>query len=322
VCSLEVIAPGLTRLTDLGRAATHLGLSANGALDERAARCANALVGNEANAPLAESLGPGLEFTVDCHAIVAITGADCDVLVDGQSARTWTTLHLRPAQRVQVSRIRRGLRVYVAFHGSLGAQVRLGSVAPDPVLDLDTRLAVGQRCTLPRLAPRTMPWGGPLLNLSAPARRFGQTAVTTTPGPDRDLFGATMERLHRSEFVMSPQSNAMGVRLHGRAPVAQDRGELLSAAVPVGAVEIPSRELVIVLHRGRGVTAGYPVAAVVTRDGLDRLAQTCPGEIVRFRPTNVSVAREEYLRMLARLRAVHARAREIIDRQFAVSEIG
>jgi allophanate hydrolase subunit 2 len=113
----------------------------------------------------------------------------------------------------------------------------------------------------------------------------------------------------------------MGVRLHGAAPVAPDRGELLSSAVPIGAVEIPNSELVIVLHRGRGVTAGYPVPAVVTRDGLDRLAQTCPGEIVRFRPTTASAARDEYLRMLVHLAALRGRALEIIDRQFAIGEV-
>lgn len=316
---LEVLTPGITRLTDLGRMAAHRGLSANGVMDERAARCANALVGNSADAPLLESLGAGLVLVAGCHVILAVTGADCDLQIDGRSAPTWTMTHVRPGQHVRIGRIRRGLRVYVAIHGSVPAQARLGSVAPDPVLGLDTTLTAGQRWPLRRLEPRCTPWGAPLLRLSAPVNRWNPSTVATTPGPDRDLFGTTMEWLHHSEFVMSPQSNAMGVRLHGAAPTAPQRGELLSSAVPIGAVEIPSPDLVIVLHRGRGVTAGYPVPAVVTRDGLDRLAQISPGESVRFQPTTVRVARDRYLRMLAQVGGLRERSLQIIGRQFAVS---
>jgi allophanate hydrolase subunit 2 len=44
------------------------------------------------------------------------------------------------------------------------------------------------------------------------------------------------------------------------------------------------------LHRGRGVTAGYPVLAVVTTTGLDALGQVRPGQVVRFRRRTVAEA--------------------------------
>ena len=64
--NIEVIKPGaLSTFQDLGRVGfQHLGIPANGAMDERAHRIANALVGNAAtNATLEITLmGPTLRF--------------------------------------------------------------------------------------------------------------------------------------------------------------------------------------------------------------------------------------------------------------------
>ena len=73
-------------------------------------------------------------------------------------------------------------------------------------------------------------------------------------------------------------------------PSASLTSEVLSRGVPVGAIEVPSREELLVLHRGRGVTAGYPVLAVVTSRSLDLLAQARPGHTVTFRKTTVAEA--------------------------------
>jgi allophanate hydrolase subunit 2 len=89
---------------------------------------------------------------------------------------------------------------------------------------------------------------------------------------------------------VSPRSNHIGLRLGGALPERQLTSEVLSRGVPVGAIEVPSREELLVLHRGRGVTAGYPVLAVVTSRSLDALAQARPGHTITFRKTTVAEA--------------------------------
>ena len=64
--------------------------------------------------------------------------------------------------------------------------------------------------------------------------------------------------------------------------------------MPIGAVEVPSGDELLVLHRGRGVTAGYPVLAVVTATSLSRLGQARPGQQVRFRRTTIADAVRNY----------------------------
>ena len=52
---------------------------------------------------------------------------------------------------------------------------------------------------------------------------------------------------------------------------------------------------------GRGVTAGYPVLAVVTSASLDVLAQARPGDRVTFRKTTVEAATASYQDALRRI---------------------
>ena len=67
------------------------------------------------------------------------------------------------------------------------------------------------------------------------------------------------------------------------------------AAACLGAIEVPSTSDLLLLHRGRGVTAGYPVLAVVTGAGLDTVAQLRPGDVVRFRRSTLEAASRAHL---------------------------
>ena len=114
--------------------------------------------------------------------------------------------------------------------------------------------------------------------------------MDVTDGPDIEEFGDSAGLLFSSSYTVSGRSNHIGLRLGGELPERQSSAELLSRGVPVGAVEVPSRDELLVLHRGRGVTAGYPVLAVVTSMSLDILAQARPGHTVTFRRTTVAEA--------------------------------
>ncbi|WFR68678.1 hypothetical protein P9139_08195 [Curtobacterium flaccumfaciens] len=113
--------------------------------------------------------------------------------------------------------------------------------------------------------------------------------------PGRARVRDSAERLYGQDFEVSSRSNHVGLRLSGTPPVRSSSAEVLSRGVPVGAVEVPSPSDLLVLHRGRGVTAGYPVLAVLTTASLDVMAQVRPGQQVRFRPTTVREARAEHL---------------------------
>nr|WP_296765927.1 allophanate hydrolase [Rhodococcus sp. (in: high G+C Gram-positive bacteria)] len=294
--TLTVLRAGISAITDLGRSrAGAVGQMYAGALDQYSARAANALVASRPDAPILEITALDFAATPSTDLLIAVTGAPADVTVDGVRVEQWEPVVVPAGASIEVSRIRDGLRVYIAIHGEIRADTLMGSCAPDSVLGFgrvlgrDDEVQVDVDCP-----PIRHPYFDiPVFRLGAPRPAFGDTwLVPVTDGPDLADFGGTAARLFDREFVVGHSSNHIGLRLSSSdglaLPTRVATSEVLSRGVPIGAVEIPAGNELLVLHRGRGVTAGYPVLAVVTTTGLDRLGQARAGDRVRF--TSVSVA--------------------------------
>lgn len=312
---ITVLDPGLTGVQDLGRTrGPRSGQMTGGALDQYSARMANALVASDHDAPLFELVAQDFTATVDTDLLVAVTGADADVTVDGCPHPQWEPIVWRAGTSLAIRRIRSGLRVYLAVHGVLHTSRLLGSCALDTVLGFGGNLAPGAVLTVAvDCPPVVQPWFDiPFFRLGArPHRYSGVWNVDLTDGPDAAEFGGTAGLLTDVDYTVGMRSNHVGLRLRrtdrGPLPRREVATEVLSRGVPVGAVEVPDGDEILVLHRGRGVTAGYPVLAVVTSVGLSLLGQARPGDRVRFRHVTCAAAVADYRRQQAHLAEIRAR---------------
>lgn len=339
---LTIRQAGVATVTDLGRRrGPRFGVPVGGALDQGSARLANALVGNDFGAPVLETTAANLEFVCDVDVLIAATGAPMSLLVGGVLQPMNQPVSVPAGVPVRLKFMRGGLRSYVAVHGSFEVPALLDSCAPDTVLGFGGLLQIGERIALRRsIAPIINPhYGAPLYRFDAglagstvgaagASGLVGSTAPTGAPGssrggaltvnvvdgPDIVDFAATADRIFETAYTVGPASNHIGLRLgDGPLPERSTSGEVLSRGVPVGAVEAPPGDELLVLHRGRGVTAGYPVLSVVTTSSLDTLAQARPGDRVAFRRVSVSHAR-------AVARAAHQRRIELRDRVLSAFE--
>jgi 5-oxoprolinase (ATP-hydrolysing) subunit C len=326
--ALLVERAGNTVVQDLGRPGyAWLGIAANGAADQHAARTANTLVGNADSAPLVETTGSELALRSRSEALVSVTGAADHVLLDGHRQPAWETLVLHAGSRLVIPAPAAGLRTYLAVNGRLDADPVLDSVSPDPLLGVGRRLATNDTLSFDSRY-QTLPAGhhAPIFRLRPPPqvtpRKMSPSStdadvmeVDVTEGPDLDRMTAGRACLDQP-YEVSPQSNHVGLRLLGPQPEQSSTEEILSRGVPVGAVEVPPGGGIIVLLRGRLVTAGYPVIAVVTTESLDRLGQVRPGDQVRLWFCDKETAR-------ARLRAAqHQRERLAIRVRAALTASG
>lgn len=295
---LTITRPGLSAVTDLGRTgAGRVGQLSGGALDQHSARVANALVGAAPANPVIEAVAMDFAAHTPTDLLIAVTGASARVAVDGIAMPTREPFVWPAGTELVISGIHDGLRTYVAVHGELLGPRLLGSVAPDSVLGFSGPLRRGQRIAV---RPDTRLLHNPFLDVPVfRLRPFAPTlpdswAIPITDGPDRAQFGATADALLTGGFVVGPKSNHIGLRLtaapDARLPVRESSQEVLSRGVPIGAVEVPAGDELLILHRGRGVTAGYPVLAVVTSLGLSRLAQAREGQRVTFVRQSVTEA--------------------------------
>lgn len=355
--TLEVLAAGRTRVTDLGRAGARWGFSDHGALDETAARAALALVGDgtaagPAGGPAGGSSGGSsggaalLEVTAlplrvrpDVDVLLAATGAVAALRVDGHARAAGAPQVVAAGSVVELvvdAAPGRGLRAYLAVAGGLDVPAVLGSHAPEPVLGLPGTVADRDRLGLRTSVRATRsPYALPLLRVDAAAVpgalglprasvQDGVLVVPVTAGPDAAAYDGGVAALTRGDLVVTDRSDEVGLRLavaRGEPlPRARVTGEVRSIAVPVGGVEIPTggTEL-LVLHRGRGVTAGYRIPAVVTRLGLDLLAQAAPGRRLRLAVTDEATAVAAYRARRHALDHLTARTAPVLAAQLTLA---
>ncbi|MDQ1670640.1 MAG: hypothetical protein QOE40_2701, partial [Actinomycetota bacterium] len=91
--------------------------------------------------------------------------------------------------------------------------------------------------------------------------------------------------LRQGTYAVSPASNRVGVRLRGPAIDWAEQREMDSAAMVLGAVQVPPDGEPLVFLADHPTTGGYPVIGVVDHDDLAALAQARPGATVRFQVT-------------------------------------
>lgn len=312
---LVVRQAGIAAITDLGRSGfARRGVPVNGAADQYSAATANILVGNPRGAPLFEITATAFELFTTCPVLVSVTGAPAAVTVDARPARMWEPLCVEPGAVVGVAAPRHGLRCYLAVHGTLDVPAVLGSCAPDSLLEVGAQLASGTAIGLRSdYSPVDHPvFRHPLFRLGAVPPRFPDPCpVEVTDGPDIGEFPTAHELFASATYAVAPRSNHIGLRLAGPMPPRTGSAEVLSRGIPVGAVEVPPAGELLVLQRGRPVTAGYPVIAVATKIAQDSLGQLRPGQRVRFQPRSVADAVAAYRARQHRLHTLESRTRTV-----------
>jgi biotin-dependent carboxylase-like uncharacterized protein len=287
--------PGLrTTMQDAGRAGwAHLGVPPSGAVDALSRRLANALVGNHDDAAVLETTlaGPTLRFGADT--VVAVTGAPCPVDIDDEPVMLGVALPVRAGQLLTIGRASVGLHTYVAVGGGFAVQRVLGSRSTDTLSGLGPPpLAAGD------VLETDVATNGDVIKRSAAADllRFvldgGRRPVRLLVGPGADwLTKDAEELLYSSEFVVSPASDRVGVRLAGPVLGRSREGELDSQGMVNGAVQLPPDGAPIVLLADHAVTGGYPVVGVVATIDVPLVAQARPGTALRFVRTSFESAR-------------------------------
>ncbi len=280
---LEVVRPGpLTTVQDLGRPGhAHLGVPRAGAVDRAALALANRLVGNDEGAAALECTlsGPALRFAQP--AVVAVTGAQAPVTVDGEEMEVNAAIDLPAGAVLDIGTATAGLRPYAAVRGGIDVEPVLGSRSRDTLSALGPEpLSAGDRLAIgiadgPRPAIAVAPVPVPETT----------TIVRVTPGPRADWFEpGALGLLASQAWTVSPESNRSGTRLDGTPLLRARDGELRSEGMVEGAVQVRHSGLPLLLLADHPTTGGYPVIAVAIGEDIPKVAQARPGEQMRFRP--------------------------------------
>jgi antagonist of KipI len=99
--------------------------------------------------------------------------------------------------------------------------------------------------------------------------------------------------LTSQRFRVSAQSNRMGYRLEGTPIGDAPSGELISTAVPIGAIQVPPTGQPILLMNDHATTGGYAMAGTVITADLPLAGQLAPGDWIEFQACSIDVADAE-----------------------------
>jgi biotin-dependent carboxylase-like uncharacterized protein len=320
----RVINPGLsTTVQDLGRPGYfHLGIPIGGAMDRLAMRAANLLVGNDESAAGLEAVfvGPQLEFTADT--VVAVTGADMPIRLDGEERPGWTSFKARKGQVLSFDFLKTGARIYIAVAGGIDVPEALGSRSTYPIG------ALGGFKGRPIAAGDELPVGR--TNGTAEGRSVPE-ALRRGPGKPAELRVLPGLYWHRiteksqaaffdDAWKVAPEADRMGYRFRGGSKLdfvereqpfgaGSDPSNIVDSCYPYGSIQVPGGTEPIILHRDAVSGGGYFMIGTIISADMDLIGQMQPNMPTRF----VKVTMDEALKARAERAALLDRIRSALN---------
>lgn len=303
--SITVIKPGLqSSFQDLGRHGhQHLGVSVSGAMDARAHRLANMLAGNtDDHATLEITLsGPTLQFnTASC---IAICGAPLSPMLNARAIPNNRPLIVKPGDTLAFGERTTGLRAYLAVYGGFDVPPVMGSrstflrgkfggldgraLRKDDELRLNRSLEGRDLDALSDEIWKIKVYLPAILGLNM------RHDIRVMAGPHADRFTDTsLKQFFESAYRVSAQSERMGYRLEGPALALKEATQIVSEVTSFGTIQVPPDGRPIILMADRQTTGGYVKIGHVATVDLPLVAQTMPGESLRFQEITLAQAQQ------------------------------
>lgn len=288
---LTVVKSGmLTTVQDLGRWGFQAsGVPVAGAMDLPALRMGNAMLGNPEGAAALEVTLMGPELTVSGCGAAVFAGAELGFSVNRKPVDSWRVVALNDGDVLSFTGPKgKGCRGCLCFSGGIDVPVVMNSRSTytrakiggyeGRALKAGDVIETGEPDALwKRGAGFSLPEElRPVYSADAPLR------VVT--GLQEDLFAAEgLDTLFSSEYKISTESDRMGCRFEGPKVLHGEAGaDIVSDAIPLGAVQIPGHGLPIAMLADRQTTGGYTKVGVLSPLSIQALVQRMPGMKARF----------------------------------------
>jgi biotin-dependent carboxylase-like uncharacterized protein len=293
--SIHVLAPGLfTTVQDLGREGFGpLGVSTSGAADAIALRVGNRLVGNPENTAALEMTLLGGAFHFPDGAVLALSGSDFGATLDGLPIDPWSSFEARPGQTLRLGQTRSGARCYLCVQGGIAVEAFLGSASTHVLSGLGgfegRALRKGDRLSI---ASKSAPSRRRVVDPNILSPLSPRKILRCTAGPQSEWFPKSSQHIfYNSTFLVSEESNRMGLRLEGPSIAVSASGPMITEGVSLGAIQIAGGGSPIILFVEQQTTGGYPKIANVISADLFSVGQLRPRDRIRFERVAFPAAR-------------------------------
>jgi antagonist of KipI len=292
---------GMSCLQDLGRSGLqHLGISESGAMDNYAARVANALLANATAAPVIEITLSGTKIRIQKDQWFTLTGADLGAELNGEIMPLCQPVFISKDSILHFKRTLKGCRAYLAVQGGFVGEKILGSVATD------SRSVLGgfhgrwfqkndclefQQNTRTKI--HTINWH---TRFAHPDFQIDEPLYFITGTHWSQLSEKQQAHFQQQAWRVSAQSDRMGIRLEYALSGEHFNDSELSSAVAFGSIQLPPDNCPIILTADRQSTGGYPLIGTVASISHSCLAQSKPGDTLNFMAIELEQAQQLLVR--------------------------
>lgn len=282
-----------------------VGVPPSGPMDHFAFRFANQLVGNaEGVAGLEITLiGPKLKFNT--AAVIAITGAPIEVMLDGMPITMWQSQEVKAGSVLKLGKIiGAGCRAYLAVKGGFDVPDYLGSKSTFTLGQFGGHggrtLRVGDVLHVAELSIATYSKKSLALELQPNYSQHWDIGVLYGPHGAPDFFtDADIAMFFSTDWEVHYNSNTTGIRLIGPKPewARQDGGEaglhpsnIHDNAYAIGAIDFTG-DMPVILGPDGPSLGGFVCPATIIQAELWKIGQLKAGDKIRFhRVTQVDAA--------------------------------
>jgi len=281
---------GISTIQDLGRFGyQNSGVPVSGAMDKISMRIANRLVGNGDEEAVLEIALYGGTYSFECDAVIALAGADFNFKLNGKQVPRYQTIFVNRGDILSGSSSNWGNYAYLSFRGGLKLEDVLNSKSTYMRGSFGgyygRRLKQGDLLTL---NVETLEFPPLKISTSIIEKLYQKRDIRFNPSHAySQMMAKGLETFKTTEFLISGDSDRMGLRLEGKVPELMSQYDIISAPVQFGSIQINSSGQPMILMADAQTTGGYVLLGTVFEVDLSYLVQLAKGEKLKFMTSNV-----------------------------------
>ncbi|KAJ4985793.1 urea carboxylase [Stagonosporopsis vannaccii] len=290
--------PGRTGLWDIG-------VPPSGPMDSLSFRLASKLVGNDEGVAALECTMRGPSIRIHYNTVIAVTGADCLVQLDGAPVSMNQAVFVQAGQILECGTFGNGHRIYISFAHGIDVPSTMGSKSTFELAKIGgfhgRCLEVGDVLNLHDIPVQRSRIVSSIAQIPIPPQPRASWTLGVIPGPHgapETFTPQGLQDLFDAEWDVHYNSNRLGIRLRGVRPswARQNGGaaglhpsNIHDTPYSVGSISFTGDEAIVLSVDGPSL-GGFVVFCVVASAELWKLGQIRPGDTIKLQPIDVEQA--------------------------------
>ncbi len=278
---LKVIKSGFyTSIQDTGRFGFRAyGVPVSGAMDSYSSQFANAVLGNDKVAAVLEitMTGPTLQFLEPT--LISVSGADMSPRLNDKPIHMNIAVQIHSNDILSFGRLKSGMRTYLAIKGGFLSERILESRSMYKLITPNDRLSDNDTLGYDK-------YSSGLEHRHAKVKHNKSIKESITieayKGPEFNMLPYNMQtHILNADLKISKLNNRMAYQLE---PLFKNHlGQILTAPVLPGTVQLTPSGQLIVLMRDCQTTGGYPRVFQLTEEAINSLSQKVTSNNLKIR---------------------------------------